>query len=91
MATTRGGYELGSTQQSLTEGVRRYYDRQQSDRNLLLGGESGIVNHHFGIGDFDRSRTLDEFSQEEVADWLHRLGLGELDALLARMKTRESA
>ena len=85
MAMTRGGYELGVTQRSLTEGVRKYYDRQQSDRNLFLAGESGNVNHHFGIGDFDRSRPLDDFSQEEVADWLHRLEMSEIDLLLAQM------
>lgn len=85
MPLTRGGYELEATQQSLTAGVRRYYDRQQSDRNLLLGGESGIVNHHFGIGDFDRSRPVEELSQEEVAAWLHRLEMNEIDALLAHM------
>ena len=85
MAMTRGGYELGATQRSLTEGVRKYYDRQQSDRNLFLAGDSGIVNHHFGIGDFDRGRPLDDFSQEEVADWLHRLEMSEIDVLLAHM------
>lgn len=85
MALTRGGYELGSTQQALTAGVRRYYDRQQSDRNLLLSGESGIVNHHFGIGDFDRSVPLDELSQEEIAARLHQLEMNQIEVLLGRM------
>ena len=85
MAITRGGYELGTTQETLTEGVRKYYDRQQADRNLLLGGDSGIVNHHFGIGDFDRSRPLDELTQDEIASELHRLEMNEIDALLAQM------
>ena len=85
MAMTRGGYELGATQQALTDGVRRYYDRQQSDRNLLLGGESGIVNHHFGIGDFDRRVALEDLSQEEIAAELHRLEMNQIDALLAHM------
>jgi geranyl diphosphate 2-C-methyltransferase len=85
MALTRGGYELGATQQALTEGVRRYYDRQQSDRNLLLSGDSGIVNHHFGIGDFDRSLPLEDLSQEEIAAQLNRLEMSQIDVLLARM------
>jgi geranyl diphosphate 2-C-methyltransferase len=85
MALTRGGYELGVTQQTLTDGVRRYYERQQSDRNLLLGGESGIVNHHFGIGDFPRERPLDELAQDEIAGLLHQLEMNEIAALLAQM------
>ncbi len=85
MALTRGGYELGVTQHALTAGVRRYYDRQQSDRNLLLSGESGIVNHHFGIGDFDRGVLLEELSQEAIAALLHRLEMNQIDVLLARM------
>jgi hypothetical protein len=39
IAMTRGGYELGVTQRSLNEGVCRCYDRQQSDRNLLLAAK----------------------------------------------------
>jgi geranyl diphosphate 2-C-methyltransferase len=85
MAITRGGYELGITQQALTEGVRRYYDRQQADRNLVLGGEAGIVNHHFGIGDFDRSLPLDDSSQDTISDQLHRLEMNQIAALLAHM------
>ncbi len=85
MALTRGGYELGVTQQTLTDGVRRYYERQQSDRNLLLGGESGIVNHHFGIGDFPRALPLDELAQDEIAGLLHQLEMNEIDALLEHM------
>jgi geranyl diphosphate 2-C-methyltransferase len=85
MAITRGGYELGVTQQALTEGVRRYYDRQQTDRNLLLGGAFGIVNHHFGIGDFDRSVAPDELPQEVIAQRLHRLEMNQIDVLLERM------
>jgi len=82
---TSGGYPLGETQADLTDGVRIYYDRQREDRNLLLAGESAIVNHHFGLGDFDRSRPLLELEQDEIADRLHALELAQIDVLLSRL------
>jgi len=85
MALTRGNYELGGTQQALTAGVRLYYDRQQSDRNLMLSGESSIVNHHFGIGDFDRDLPLEEFSQDAIAVLLHGLEMNQIEVLLRHM------
>ena len=85
MALTKGGYELSGNQASLTAGVRRYYDRQQDDRNLLLGGDSGIVNHHFGIGDFPRDTPLEDLSQHQIARTLHQLEMNEIDALISHM------
>ena len=84
---TSGGYALGETQRDLTEGVRTYYDRQQNDRNLLLSGDTGIVNHHFGLGDLPRGRSLDSISQDEIAAILHQLEMNQIDALLARFGT----
>jgi geranyl diphosphate 2-C-methyltransferase len=73
------------SQEALTEGVRAYYDRQRNDRNLLLAEESGIVHHHFGIGDFDRRRPLEELSQQEISAILHRLERNQVDELLRGM------
>ena len=87
MKLTSGGYPLGDTQAALTEGVRIYYDRQRDDRNLLLAGESTIVNHHFGLGDFDRSLPLLDLEQPEIADRLHGLELNQIDILLSRIGT----
>lgn len=85
MRLTSGGYPLGETQAALTEGVRIYYDRQREDRNLLLAGESAIVNHHFGLGEFDRSRPLLEFEQSEIAAGLHTLEMNQIAVLLSRI------
>jgi geranyl diphosphate 2-C-methyltransferase len=78
------GPELAG-QGALTEGVRAYYDRQRNDRNLLLADDSGIVNHHFGIGDFDRRVPLDELTQQEIARTLHRLEMNQVDELVRQM------
>jgi geranyl diphosphate 2-C-methyltransferase len=75
----------GRRSQELTEGVRTYYDRQQNDRNLLLSGDSGIVNHHFGLGDFDRTKPVDAMDQDEIAAILNQLEMNQIDALLERL------
>ena len=49
MALTKGGYELGLSQDALTKGVRTYYDRQQDDRNLLLGGRFAACKGQFEV------------------------------------------
>src|SRR6266850_1619053 len=85
MRITSGGYPLGETQPEMTAGVRTYYDRQQQDRNLLLAGDSGIVNHHFGLGDFHRSQPLDAMSQGEIEAVLNQLEMNQIDALLERL------
>src|SRR5262249_54441941 len=74
-----------SDQGSLTAGVQRYYDNQREDRNLLLAGETGIVNHHYSIGDFDRSRFPAGYSQQEISAILNQLELNEIDTLIAHM------
>jgi geranyl diphosphate 2-C-methyltransferase len=84
-AMTNARVEREISQVALTEGVRKYYDRQRDDRNLLLAGDSGIVNHHFGIGDFERRKPLGDFSQEEITAILGRLETNEIDVLLNRM------
>jgi geranyl diphosphate 2-C-methyltransferase len=73
------------TQEELTDGVRSYYDGQKDDRNLLLGGATGLVNHHFGLGDFERRGFPNAFSQHQIASELHGLELNEIDRLIAEM------
>jgi geranyl diphosphate 2-C-methyltransferase len=73
------------TQETLTVGVRNYYDGKKEDRNLRLSGKSGIINHHFGIGDFPRTKPLERFSQEEIAAILHDLEMKEIDVLIENM------
>ncbi|MGH7287907.1 MAG: SAM-dependent methyltransferase [Myxococcota bacterium] len=77
--------ERSRGQEALTSAVRDYYDRKREDRNLLLAGDSGIVNHHFGIGDFDRRRSLEALTQREIAEILHRLEMTQIDELVRTM------
>ncbi len=74
-----------NTQEALTDGVRNYYNGKQEDRNLLLAGEEGIINHHFGIGDFDRSTPLAELSPDRINKLLHDLELRQIDHLIEVM------
>lgn len=74
-----------SGQDALTSAVRDYYEHKRDDRNLLLAGDSGIVNHHFGVGDFDRRRPLEDLTQHEITSILHALEMNQIDELLRRM------
>jgi geranyl diphosphate 2-C-methyltransferase len=76
---------MPSIQETLTVGVRNYYDSKTEDRNLRLSGKSGIINHHFGIGDFPRTKPLEQFSQEQIAGILHDLEMKEIDVLIENM------
>jgi geranyl diphosphate 2-C-methyltransferase len=61
--------------------VARMYDEKQEDFNLLLGKDTNLVHHHFGIGDFDRS--LDALRTEgEVQRRLHELENAQTERLL---------
>lgn len=66
-------------QRELTKGVKQYYDNAQDDRNLLLGEETGIVNHHYGIGDFDENVLQ---STDETTRMIHELEINEINALM---------
>lgn len=70
-------------QRELTKKVKRYYDNHRADRNYLLGRESGIVNHHFGIGDFDRIGF--DASQERITQILNILELNQIGMMITFM------
>jgi geranyl diphosphate 2-C-methyltransferase len=84
---------MSSEQARLTEAARQFYNRatQRSlvedadDRNLLLSGDSGIVNHHFGLGDFDRAVPLETWSQTQIAAEINRLEVAQIGRLAATM------
>ncbi|MEU6479063.1 methyltransferase domain-containing protein [Streptomyces sp. NPDC047017] len=61
--------------------VARMYDEKQDDFNLLLGKETNLVHHHFGIGDFDRSPGALQ-SESEVQRRLHELENAQTERLL---------
>jgi len=71
------------TQETLTSGVRDYYNKKQNDRNFRLSAESGIINHHFGIGRFDETVVA---TQDQIAAELNRLELNQIDALISHME-----
>lgn len=72
-------------QLKLTTQARDYYEGKRADRNFQMSND-GIVNHHFGIGDFDRTKFPQSMSQEEITRELHRLELAQIDSLLGMMK-----
>lgn len=84
---------MSDDQARLTEAARQFYNRATprslvedvDDRNLLLSRASGLVNHHFGLGDVARSQPLDELSQDEIAGELSRLELAQIAHLAAKM------
>ncbi|MET3711849.1 geranyl diphosphate 2-C-methyltransferase [Sphingomonas trueperi] len=61
--------------------VARLYDDKQNDFNLLLGKDTQLVHHHFGIGDFDR-RPGALADEESVQRRLHELENSQTDRLL---------
>lgn len=71
-------------QLKLTTQARDYYEGKRTDRNYQMSSD-GIVNHHFGIGDFDRTKFPKSMSQEEITTELHRLELKQIDTLLDMM------
>lgn len=84
---------MPNDQARLTDAARQFYNRKTprsivedaADRNLLLSGDSGIVNHHFGLGDFDRTVPLDEWPQDRLEDELNRLEVAQIEQLAAHM------
>lgn len=67
-------------QENLIVAARHFYGEiQVDDRNLRLSGDSGVVDHHFGVGKFDLS-MLDEMTQAEIS-----LAIRNLENNQARM------
>lgn len=61
--------------------VARMYDEKQDDFNLLLGKDTHLVHHHFGIGDFDRSPGA-LTGEAEIQRRLHELENAQTERLL---------
>ncbi|MFE0176013.1 SAM-dependent methyltransferase [Streptomyces sp. NPDC059002] len=61
--------------------VARMYDEKQDDFNLLLGKETHLVHHHFGIGDFDRSPGALR-DEPDIQRRLHELENAQTERLL---------
>lgn len=84
---------MSDDQARLTEAARQFYNRATArslvedidDRNLLLSRSTGLVNHHFGLGDYDRTRPLDALSQDQIAEELNRLEVAQITHLTAKM------
>jgi geranyl diphosphate 2-C-methyltransferase len=56
--------------------VARYWDEKQNDAiNLLLGRDDGLIHHHYGVGEFDRSilQLPAESREEPLLAELHRM------------------
>lgn len=52
--------------------IANYWDTKTNDAiNLFLGRKDNIIHHHFGLGELEMD--IDQFSQAEVLDELHRL------------------
>ncbi|MFH0969968.1 MAG: methyltransferase domain-containing protein [Candidatus Diapherotrites archaeon] len=69
--------------QKLVQETRAYYDRQRTDRNLILGKKTGIINHHFGIGDYHHPKF--KKTPAEVTRVLNELELRQMDMLFCFM------
>jgi len=69
----RNGQVIGTSQEAA---VARYWDEKQNDAiNLLLGRDDGLIHHHYGVGEFDRSilRLPVESREESLLAELHRM------------------
>ena len=60
--------------------VAEMYDQKQDDFNLLLGNETDLIHHHFGVGYVDPA-TFGSMSQDEIHDRLHFLESAQVDRL----------
>jgi geranyl diphosphate 2-C-methyltransferase len=69
-------------QEQLTGMAQKYYEGKQTDRNLQMS-DGVIVNHHFGLGDFDRGRFPSGVTQPEITRALNKLELNQIDELLS--------
>lgn len=72
-------------QRQLTaQAVDFYHRKQRGDRNLYLSGDTGIVDHHFGIGKFDLTE-LDRMTQEEIGLAIRQLEDNQAHLLINSM------
>jgi len=75
-------------QGDLTRGVKEHYQKKQEDRNFELGKSTGIVNHHFGIGELPK--PLDQISGPEVSKILNDLEVNQVRELMNTMGSIKS-
>ena len=61
-------------QEDLRKSTSRFYNEVNIgyDRNLKLAGDSGLLDHHFGLGYFDTSK-IPGMSQQEISDAIRSL------------------
>lgn len=72
-------------QRDLTAATRKFYGEiQVEDRNLRLSGDTGVVDHHFGVGKFDLSE-LDKMGQGEIARAIRNLEDNQARMLIEMM------
>lgn len=76
------GFDAAAVQHKLTEGARFNFNNKRDDRNLLLGADDKIVNHHFGIGFVE---DIDSISDADISAELHRLELNQIEEILNLM------
>jgi geranyl diphosphate 2-C-methyltransferase len=65
--------------------VARYWDQKRNDPiNLLLGAEDGLIHHHYGVGDYDRSilQLPPEARETAILRELHRLENRQTELIL---------
>jgi geranyl diphosphate 2-C-methyltransferase len=65
--------------------VARYWNEKQSDAiNLLLGQGDGLIHHHYGVGEFDRSilRLPAEIREKSLLAELHRMENRQTEIIL---------
>lgn len=60
-------------QEDITKAAKRFYGEiQVEDRNKALGGDTSIVDHHFGIGKVDLA-GLDQMTDDEIKATIRQL------------------
>jgi geranyl diphosphate 2-C-methyltransferase len=65
--------------------VARYWNEKQSDAiNLLLGQDDGLIHHHCGVGEFDRSilQPHAEIREKPLLAELHRMENRQTDMII---------
>ncbi|MEK7497834.1 MAG: methyltransferase domain-containing protein, partial [Patescibacteria group bacterium] len=77
-------YRKGEISQGdLTGSVRGHYEAKRNDRNLELSAGSGLVHHHFGIGELPGS--IESIQGFEIQDVLSQLESNQTDILIDAM------
>jgi len=65
--------------------VARYWNEKRHDPiNVLLGEKDGLIHHHYGVGEFDRSvlELPPPIREESILSEMHRLENHQVDLIL---------